>query len=91
METKVYLVPKDLALSIADNPEIKRKGEARQFDSSVFGLDEKGTVLIVKGNPELFKLEVFDGIDELEEKDRVLKKLAEMDESAASGVGMIFG
>lgn len=78
-------------MKIAGNEQIKRSGEARQFDSSVFGINENGTVLIVKGNSELFKLELFDGLEELKEKQAVLDKLAEMDEDAASGVGMIFG
>ncbi|MBR9679794.1 MAG: hypothetical protein GOU99_01950 [Candidatus Altiarchaeota archaeon] len=91
MITRIYLIPKDRAMKISDNEQVKRHGESRQFDSSIFELAEKGTVIIVKGDSELFKLDEFDGLEELEEKQKVLDKLAEMDENAASGVGMIFG
>jgi len=90
---KVFLVDKAKAMEIADNETIKRYGEVKYYDSSVFGIERKGTVVVVKGDKDLFKLEIFNGLEEItgDEKEKVLKKLREMEDSAAAGVGMIFG
>ncbi len=90
---KVFITTKDRAIKIVDNEAVKRFGEAKYYDSSVFGIEKKGVVVIVRGDESLFENEVFNGLEELEggEKEKVLEKLKEMEESAATGVGLIFG
>ncbi len=90
METKVFVVEKPLALKIVEDAEIKRKADAEYYDSVVFDLD-KGTVLIVKGAPEIFKMDLFEGLEESEDKDKILEKLKAMKESSSAGVGALFG
>jgi len=88
---KVFITDRKTARKIVDNPEVKRFGEAKHFSASLFNI-EGDAVVIVRGNEELFTLEIFRGLKELEGKDKekVLEKLQEMEESAATGVGMIF-
>ena len=90
METKVFVVDKKKAMEIVDNPEIKRKGEAKYYDPKVLGIDA-GFILIVKGDENLLLLDIFSGLKECKDKERILKKIEEMNENAATGVGMIFG
>lgn len=90
---KVFITSKEKALEILGNEEIKRFGEAKYYEARVLGIKREGVVLFVKGGEKLLESEIFEGLEELEgeEKERVLEKIKEMEESAASGVGMIFG
>lgn len=90
METKVFKVDKSKAGELVNSPEVKRKGEASQHDAGALGVG-KGTLVVVKGSEALFELDIFKGLDEVKDKDEVLKKLAELEESSAMGVGTIFG
>ena len=91
METQVYLVKKELANKIVDNPDIKRYGEAKVFDSSVLGIKTEDSVLLVRGETSVFEMEIFKGLKEAENKEEILKKVEELDNAAAAGVGMLFG
>ena len=89
---KVYIAKKEEAIKVVDNEEVKRKGEAKYFSADTFGVEGE-VVLIVRGPEEIFSMDIFKGLKEVEgeEKERIMKKLKEMEESAASGVGLIFG
>jgi len=89
METRVFIVEKPLALKITSDPEIKRKADAVYYDGSVVGV-EKGTVLIVKGDADIFKMDLFKGLEDFKGKEAVLKKLEELNDSASAGVGSLF-
>jgi len=91
METKVYSASKDIALKILSDEIIKRKGEAKSYDPSMFNLKLDGTILVVKGDKEMFSLEVLQGLEKIKDTTKILKKIEEQIESSASGVGMLFG
>jgi len=91
METRVYLVKKELANRIIDDADIKRYGEVRSFEPSVLGLKGDDLVILVKGELKIFEMELFKGLKEAKNKKEVLKKVGELDDAAASGVGMLFG
>ncbi len=91
METKVYSVSKDIALKILSDEIIKRKGEAKIYEPSMFDLKLEGTVLIVKGDNEIFSLEILKGLELIKDTKKILEKIEEQNESSASGVGMLFG
>jgi hypothetical protein len=91
METRVYMVKKELANKIVDDPEVKRYGEARVFDSSALELKGGDSVLLVRGESSVFETELFAGLEEAKDKKEILKKVEELDNAAASGVGMLFG
>ncbi|MBR9681660.1 MAG: hypothetical protein GOV00_02565 [Candidatus Altiarchaeota archaeon] len=90
METKVFVVEKSLALKIVGDAEIKRKADAEYYDGAVMGLKE-GTILIVRGEQKIFEMAFFKGLEETEEKESILKKLDELQESSSVGVGALFG
>ncbi len=92
MEAKVFVVDKKKAEEIVNNEDVKRKGEAKYFEARQFDINGD-FVVIVKGPAELFEVSIFNGLKELEgrEKEKVLKKLKEIEESSAMGVGLIFG
>ena len=91
METKVYSVSKDVALKILSDEIIKRRGEAKTYDPSMFGLKPEGTILVVKGDTDIFSLEILKELEEIKDKNKILEKIEEQNESSASGVGMLFG
>ena len=89
METKVFVVEKPLALKITSDVTIKRSADAEYYDSSVFGLKE-GTVLIVSADASIFKMQLFKGLEETEDKELILKKLKTLKDSSSAGVGALF-
>lgn len=89
METKVFIVEKTLALKITSDTDIKRKADAEYYDCSIFGL-KKGIVLIVSGEVDIFKMQLFKGLEESKDKELVLKKLKELNDSSSAGVGTLF-
>lgn len=90
METRVYKAPKDVAIKIVEDETIKRQGEATRYEPQALGLEGKETILVVKGPPEIFKLDLFKDLEETDNKNEVLQKIEEMSQSAASGVGNLF-
>ena len=90
METKVFIVEKSLAVKIVGDSDIKRKADAVYYDASVFGMKE-GTVLIVSGDEEIFKMEFFKGLEEAKNKDEILGKQKEMEDNSSAGIGNLFG
>ena len=90
METRVFRVDAARARRIVDHPEVKRRGEASYHDAATLGAGE-GTIVVVRGERDLFELEVFEGLEDIEEGEQVLKQLADQEESSAMGVGAIFG
>ena len=90
MQTKVFRAPKKRALEIVGNSIIKREAEASYYDGEVFGF-EKGTVVIVKAEPEIFKMNIFDDLKEAEHPEQILKKVKELEDRSAMGVGALFG
>ena len=91
METKVYSVSKDIALTILSDEIIKRKGEAKIYEPSMFDLKLDGTILVVKGDNEIFSLEILKGLEKIKDATKILEKIEDQNESSASGVGMLFG
>lgn len=90
METRVYKAPKDVAIKIVEDETIKRQGEATRYEPQVFGLEGEEAILVVKGGPEIFKMDLFKDIKEADNKDEIIQKIEEMSQSAASGVGNLF-
>ena len=89
METKVFIVEKPLALKVTSDDVIKRTADASYYDSSVFGL-KKGTVLIVTGDQKIFEMIMLKGLEESKDKEMILKKLKELNDSSSAGVGALF-
>jgi len=85
------MVGKDVADKIVEDPDVKRFGEARKFDPGVLGLSGEAVVLVVRGDERVFSLELLKGLEEAENKEEVLKRVRELDDAAATGVGMLFG
>lgn len=90
METRVYIVSKSVAQKVTDDEHIRRHGEANQYDPSALGVDEEGTILVVKGDGELFEHDLLSKLEEFDKASKVLAKIEEMDESAAAAVGNLF-
>jgi hypothetical protein len=88
---KVFMVSKELALRVVEDEFIRRYGEANSFDPVVFGMKEEGAVLVVKGDEKIFSMEFFKGLKESKKKKEILKKIQEMSDNSASGVGLLFG
>ncbi|TRO61984.1 hypothetical protein E2P64_00420 [Candidatus Bathyarchaeota archaeon] len=84
-------MPAPVANKIIDDPDIKRYGEAKKFEPSVLGIEGDGVVLLVRGEPKIFEKELFKGLKEAKGKEDIIKKIEELDNAAASGVGMLFG
>ena len=91
METRVYKVSGAIANNILDDPNIKRFGEARKFEFSALELKGDGVIVVVRGDTKVFEMEIFKDLEEMENKDVVIKKVEELDDAAASGVGTLFG
>ena len=91
VETRVYRVGKDVADEILENPDVKRFGEARKFDPEVLGLGGGSVVLVVRGDDRVFSLELLKGLEEAKNREEILRRVRELDDAAATGVGMLFG
>jgi len=91
METKVYSVSKEISLTILSDEIVKRKGEAKSYDPSMFDLKLEGKIIVVKGDKEFFSLEILKGLEEVKDTTKIFEKIEEQNENSASGVGMLFG
>ncbi len=92
METRVLLVARTTAERLLRNQELTRKLEVKHFAANLLGLKDPRDILVVRGPEELVKGFEVDGEEVTgKEKEDVLKKLKEMEESSAAGVGLIFG
>jgi hypothetical protein len=88
---KVFMVSKELALRVVEDEFIKRYGEANNFDSVIFGIKKECAILVVKGDEKIFAMDFFKGLKESRKKKEILKKIGEMSDNSASGVGLLFG
>lgn len=91
METRVYRIPTAKAVKIVEDEDVKRYGEAKRYEPAALDLKGDDAILAVKGAPDLFKKEIFEGLEETKDKELILKKIEEMSQSAASGIGNLFG
>ncbi len=76
---------------ILDREELKRIGFKYEPASS-FGEDKKGWYIVIKADEDWFKSneKALKGLEEVKEKEKILKKFRELEENVASGIGNIF-
>lgn len=97
MDYAVFKVPKDKKLVTAKvtSDDIVSRQSIVSREGSVLGLGEEWNFVLIEGSPdgldrarELFKE---NQVSEAEDREAVYKKIKEEEESAAGGMGMLFG
>ncbi|MDG6220186.1 MAG: hypothetical protein QCI38_01895 [Candidatus Thermoplasmatota archaeon] len=97
MGYKIFKVPKDKSLLVAKvtNDDVVSRQSITSREGGVLGLDDAWKYVLIEGSEQALSKakEMFaqEGVSEAEDGEEIYNKIKEEEDSAAGGMGMIFG